>query len=215
MEIIRFNLLNNWADSDNRVLEIAIGVIQRGGAVVYPTDTVYGLGVNALEPHGIGRLFKIKKRPETKPVPVMVRDIEMAKQLAFIDRRAEKILTSVWPGPVTVVLEKKQIVPDILTAGKRTIGLRIPDCQFTRALMENLTEPITVTSANFSGQPPLTSCQKVVKVFEKAYPRPDLILDTGDLPASPPSTVLDLTGSQPKITRVGPVNKKQLLKMFK
>lgn len=215
MEIIRFNLLNNWADSDNRILEIAIGVIQRGGVIVYPTDTVYGLGVNALEPHRIGRLFKIKKRPKTKPVPVMVRDIEMAKQLAFIDRKAEKILTSVWPGPVTVVLEKKQIVPDILTAGKRTIGLRIPDCQFTRVLMENLAEPLTVTSANFSGQPPLTSCREVIKVFEKAYPRPDLILDSGDLPVSPPSTVLDLTGSQPKITRVGPVNKKQLLKMFK
>ncbi len=215
MEIIRFNLLNNWADSDNRILEIAIGVIRRGGVVVYPTDTVYGLGVNALESHGIGRLFKIKKRPETKPVPVMVRDIEMAKQLAFIDRKAEKVLASVWPGPVTVVLEKRQTVPDVLTAGKRTIGLRIPDCQFTRTLMENLTEPITIASANFSGQPPLTSCRGVIKVFEKAYPRPDLILDTGDLPASPPSTVLDLTGSQPKITRVGPVSKKQLLKMFK
>jgi L-threonylcarbamoyladenylate synthase len=145
----------------------------------------------------------------------MIRDIEMAKQLAFIDKKTEKILEVVWPGPVTVVLEKRQIVPAILTAGQRTIGLRIPDCQFAQALMENLTEPVTATSANFSGDPPLTSSLEVIKAFERAYPRPDLILDAGDLPANPPSTVLDLTGDRPKILRVGPVSKEELLKMFR
>jgi len=74
----------------------------------------------------------------------------MAKKLAFVDKKQEKILESVWPGQVTVVLEKRGIVPDVLTAGKRTIGLRIADCEFTKLLMENLNEPITATSANFS-----------------------------------------------------------------
>ncbi|MBU1255717.1 threonylcarbamoyl-AMP synthase [Patescibacteria group bacterium] len=211
MEIIRFNL----SDLDYRIIEIAVGVIKRGGSIVYPTDTVYGLGVNALKPHNIDRLFKIKKRPKTKPVPIMVRDIEMAKEIAFIDKKTEKALEQVWPGQVTVILEKKPIIPDVLTGNKRTVGLRIPNSQFTQLLMENLDEPITITSANFSGESPLISSAEVVRIFNKAYPRPDLILDAGDLPPSPPLTVLDLTSSQPKITRVGPITKKDLMKMLR
>lgn len=215
MEIIKFNLSGQWDDLDNKIIQTAAGVIQRGGGIVYPTDTVYGLGVSALKECDIERLFKIKKRPETKPIPVMIRDVEMAKELAYVDKRIEKALASVWPGPVTVVLEKKQVVPDILTANKKTIGLRIPDCPFTQLLMEKLAEPITATSANFSGQPPLASSREIIKIFEKAYPRPDLILDAGDLVNRQPSTVLDLTGSQPKILRVGPATKKELMNIFK
>jgi len=215
MDVIKFNLKGDWSDLDSQVIELAIKAIKRGGSIVYPTDTVYGLGVNALKPYSIERLFKIKKRPEGKPVPVMVKDIEMAKQLAYIDLKTEEVLNQVWPGQVTVVLEKRPIVPDILTAGRKTIGLRIPNHYFTQYLMENLDEPITATSANFSGQPPLSSSAQLLEVFNKAYPRPDLILDAGELPPSPPSTVLDLTDSQPKITRVGPISKKDLMEMLK
>jgi len=212
MEIIKFNLSG---ELDSRIIEITAGVIQRNGSIVYPTDTVYGLGVNALDKYNIERLFKIKKRPETKPVPVMIRDIAMAKTLSFINREKEKILEEIWPGPVTVILEKRDIVPDILTAGKKTIGLRIPDCLFTQALMDHLEKPITATSANLSGEPPLSFSREIIKIFAKAYPRPDLILDVGDLSESPPSTVLDLTSLKPKITRVGPVSKKELDKLFR
>jgi L-threonylcarbamoyladenylate synthase len=213
MEIIKVNLANDWRNPE--VINKAITILERNGSLVYPTDTVYGLGVNALRVHCLERLFKIKQRPETKPVPVMIRDIAMAKKLAFVDRKVEKVLAAVWPGPVTVILEKRDIVPDFLTAGKRTIGLRIADCRLTRALMANLEEPITATSANFSGQPPLNSASEVVEIFDKAYPRPDLILDAGQLPSSQPSTLLDLTGQQPKILRVGPTGKSDLLKMLK
>ena len=212
MEIIKINLSTDW--NNPKIIHKAITVIQRNGSIVYPTDTVYGLGVNALRAHCLERLFKIKKRPETKPVPVMIGDIAMAKKLAFVDRKTEKVLEAVWPGPVTVVLKKREIVPDILTAGKMTIGLRIPDCRLIQILLANLEEPITATSANFSGSPPLISVAEIIEIFAKAYPRPDLILDAGDLPNSPPSTVLDLTGSQPKILRVGPTSKKDLLKFL-
>jgi len=215
MKIIKFNLDGNWQDLDNNIIEIAAGVIQRGGSIVYPTDTVYGLGVNALREYSIKRLFKIKKRPETKPVPIIIRDIEMARKLAFINKKQEKILESVWPGKVTAILEKRNIIPDILTSGRKTIGLRIADCEFTRLLMENLEEPITATSANLSGEPSLISSADVIKVFNKTHPRPDLILDAGDLPESPASTVLDLTSQNPKITRVGPISKKNLMEMLK
>ncbi|MFH1460919.1 MAG: L-threonylcarbamoyladenylate synthase [Patescibacteria group bacterium] len=215
MEIIKVNLSGDWKEIDQKIIELAAGVIERNGAIIFPTDTVYGLGVRALNEYAIDRLFKIKKRPETKPVPVMVRDIKMARKLAYFDRKKEKILEQVWPGQVTVVLEKREVVPSILTAGQRTIGLRIADHPFVSALMEKLNEPITATSANFSGEPPMISSSLVIKTFEKAYPRPDLILDAGDLPISPPSTVLDLTSSKPKILRIGPVTKKDLMKMLK
>lgn len=215
MEIIKFNLSGDWRDLDQKIIELAAGVIERNGAIVFPTDTVYGLGVRALNEYAIEKLFKIKKRPETKPVPVMVRDIEMARKLAYLDRKKEKILEQVWPGQVTVVLEKREIVPSILTGGQRTIGLRIADHPFVNALMEKLNEPITATSANFSGQPPMISSSQVIKTFTKVYPLPDLILDAGDLPASPPSTVLDLTSPKPKILRIGPVTKKDLMRMLK
>lgn len=215
MKIIKFNLAGNWKDLDYNIIEIAAGVIQRGGSIVYPTDTVYGLGVNALREYSIERLFKIKKRPGTKPVPIIVRDIEMAKKLAFIDKKQEKILESIWPGQVTAVLEKRGVVSDILTAGKRTVGLRIADSEFIKLLMENLEEPITATSANFSGEPSLIHSADVIKIFNKAHPCPDLFLDAGDLPESPPSTVLDLTSQSPKITRVGPISKKDLMEMLK
>jgi L-threonylcarbamoyladenylate synthase len=210
MEIIKISDNN----IEPEIIQKALSIIERGGAVVYPTDTVYGLGVDALRDSSIERLFKIKKRPETKPVPVMVKDIEMAKKLAFVDKKTEEILEMVWPGPVTVVLEKRQIVPGVLTGGKRTVGLRIPDFWLTKAIMDSSETPLTATSANFSGQPPLTFSQEIIKTFERAYPRPDLILDIGDLPISSPSTVLDLTGSQPKILRVGPVNKEHLLNIL-
>ncbi len=213
MEIIKIDLSTDLPSSE--IIQKTITVVQRNGAVVYPTDTVYGLGVNALREPAVERLFKIKKRPATKPVPVIVRDLAMAKELAFVDRRTEKVLAAIWPGPVTVILKKREIVPDFLTAGKKTIGLRIADCRLARTLMAELEEPLTATSANFSGQPPLSSAAEVVKIFDKAYPRPDLILDAGQLPNNQPSTILDLTGQQPKISRVGPASKKDLLKLLK
>lgn len=190
-------------------------VLNRGGAVVFPTDTVYGLAVNALKEHAIERLFKIKKRPESKPIPIIVRDIEMIKKIAYTNSKIEKALADVWPGAVTVVLEKRGTVPEVLTGGKKTIGLRIPNCKIIQLLMEKLDYPITATSANFSGEPPIRYSKEIIDKFEKVYPRPDLFLNAGDLPENSPSTVLDLTGPKPKILRIGPITKKDLLKMIK
>lgn len=213
MEIIKVDLSVDW--QNQFVIKKAVEVIRAKGSLVYPTDTVYGLGVDGLSVLAIERLFKIKKRPANKPVPVIVRDMAMAKQLALFDRQTERILRAVWPGPVTVILRKKEIVSDVLTAGQPTIGLRIPNCKLVQAIMDNLEGPITATSANFSGQPALASSEQVIESFRRAYPRPDLILAAGSLPASLPSTVLDLTGPRPKILRVGPTSKNDLLKLLK
>lgn len=193
----------------------AVDILKRGGAVIFPTDTVYGLAVNATRVDAIERLFKIKKRPSSKPVPIIARDIAMVKKFAFVNDRIERVLNEIWPGPVTVVLEKKGDLPAILTGGRSTVGIRIPDCPVTQLLMEHLEWPITATSANFSGEPSLTYSMDIRRSFETAHPGPDLFLDAGDLSDNTPSTILDLTGSRPKILRVGPVSKGDLLKMFK
>lgn len=194
-----------------QVITEAVKMIRWGGSVVFPTDTVYGLGVDALSERAVSRLFRIKKRPLNKPVPIMVKDIAMAEQLAFIDRKIEKVLEQVWPGPVTVVLEKRGIIPSILTAGQSKIGLRIPNYRITQYLLEQFNKPITCTSANFSGEQPILCADEIIKIFQKIYPRPDIILDAGCLQNKTPSTVLDLTGAKPKILRIGPVTKKDLL----
>jgi len=192
----------------------ASNIIRERGSVVYPTDTVYGLAVNALDKSCLRQLFKIKKRPETKPIPVMIKDVAMAKKLAFIDKKMENILEKIWPGPVTAILEKRQIVPDILTANQNTIGLRIPDYQLIIDWLKLLDLPITGTSANFSGEEPISKPKEIIKVFKDHHPCPNLFLDAGDLSPNSPSTVIDLTTSQPKILRIGPVSKEELLRIF-
>ena len=192
----------------------AADVLSRGGVIAYPTDTVYGMGVNALRPECVERLFKIKKRPASKPVPVMVKDIAMARQIAYLNSRKEKIMKAVWPGPVTVVVEKRKELPDNLTASQWSVGLRIPDYEITQLLMEVVNFPVTTTSANISGDEPISDSQELNLLFQKNFPRPDLLLDAGQLPQSPPSAVLDLTGQKPKILRIGPVNKDNLLKLL-
>lgn len=193
----------------------AIDVLNCGGIVIFPTDTVYGLAVNILRDDAIEKLFTIKKRPSSKPVPIMVRDIEMAKKFAFIDRKIEKILNDVWPGQVTVILGKRKDISEKLTSGRRTVGLRISDCKIVKLLLENIDYPITATSANISGESPIIQSAEIMRVFENRDFQPDLFLDAGNLKNSSPSTVLDLTSDKPKILRVGPVTKKDLLNILR
>lgn len=216
MEIVRFNLSGDWQDIDQNIIEVAVGVMERGGSIVYPTDTVYGLGVDATNPESVRRLFKIKKRPEIKPVPIMVRDIEIAKKIAYINKEKEAVLNSVWPGPVTVILEKRSAygLPKNLTAGLRTVGIRIAGSPFTKELMKNLDIPISCTSANFSGENSIASSFELLEIFKKAVLRPDLILDAGDLSENKPSAVIDLTTGKPRILRMGPGTKEDLFKIL-
>lgn len=209
MRILKINL-NNLRESIDAISE-AVETIKNGGSIVYPTDTIYGLGVNALNNEAISRLFKIKRRPLGKAIPVIINNIEMARKIAYIDYRKDKILRKIWPSPITVILHKKDTVPNILTGAKDTIGIRIPDSELARILVSSLDAPITATSANISGEEPSLDIQKIIDRFNQTANKPDLILDAGNLPSSEPSTVLDLSGQKPKILRIGPVKKEQLL----
>ena len=212
MDIIKVNPENLRASQYG--IQKAAEIILRGGVVVAPTDTVYGLLADATREEVAKRIFKIKKRAETKPLPLIVRDIEMAKKLAFIDKRLEKILSIIWPGAVTVILEKKFNLPEIVTAHRRTIGLRIPDYKMINLLMEIVGRPLIATSANISEEPATNKINEILIRFRKEFLHPNLFLDAGDLKASEPSTVLDLSAPKPKIVRIGPVSPKKLMEIL-
>jgi len=178
----------------------AVKIIRQGGVVICPTDTVYGLLADTNNENAIRKIFKIKKRSKGKPIPIFVKDIEMAKELAFIDKKQEKFLKMVWPGKVTVVLKRKNVLPRILFGNKKTIGLRIPDYKLISLLLKKLNYPLTGTSANISGKPASTKIKEVLKQFGKE--KADLVLNYGDLKFSLPSIVIDLTGRNIKILRI-------------
>lgn len=221
MKILKINSDN----PEKEIIDKVVEAIKKGKVIIYPTDTVYGLGVNALDEKAVKKIFQIKGRDFNKPISIIVKDIEMAKKVASFGKDIEKILEKIFPGPVTVILFKKKILSEILTGGTEKIGLRIPDCKFTRILMENLDFPITTTSANISGSPVSTDIQEILNQFENQKIKPDLIIDAGILSesqpafakatAGKPSTVLDLTGLEPEILRVGPVSKEEFLKVLK
>lgn len=193
--------LNNNID---QAVKESISVLNRGGSVVYPTETLYGLGANALDVKAVKKIFQIKKRPKTKPLPILVKNLRWVQELAFVDNKAKKILKALWPGPITVVLPKKDIVPFILTANSPKVAVRISSHYFVNELLDSFGYPLIATSANISGQEPSNRIENIIKTFKNSEPKPDLIVNAGDLAESDSSTILDLTQNNPKILRVGP-----------
>ena len=187
----------------NSFIPKALKLLKTGKVIICPTDTVYGLVANAANEKAVKKIFKIKKREKGKPIPIFVKDIEMAKKLALIGEKQEKFLKKVWPGKVTAVLKRKKNcgLPAILFGGKKTIGLRIPNYRLVNELLKRLNKPLTGTSANISGKPALTGNKEVLEQFENQKDKPDLFLDAGSLPKSFPSKVIDLTKDKIKILR--------------
>lgn len=211
MEILKFDLNN----PDQEVVGRAGNIIKSGGVVVFPTDTVYGLAVNALDENAVKKLFAIKMRDAKKPVSIIVESVKLARVYTAISKKAETILEKLFPGPVTVILRKKEKLPDILTAGGDTVGVRIPSNTFTALLAAELEFPYTATSANISGEPPSGKIDDVKKIFSESELEPDLLIDAGDLAPSEPSTVIDLAGERPQILRTGPLSKERLFEIIK
>lgn len=207
------NLENNF--SHELASKEAALTLLKDGIIVYPTDTIYGLGANALNPVAIDKIFKIKKRPPQKPIPIIVSSIEMAKAIAFVDRDKERILRELWPGPYTFVFSKKSIMPKELTAGEKTVAIRLPANDFCQSLLADFEGPITATSANVSGEETASTARQIAERFEKEKHQPDLVVDAGFLPEQNPSTIIDLTAEVPTILRVNPTTKDKLLEILK
>lgn len=189
------------------IVKITVKSIKQGEVVVCPTDTVYGLLADATNEKAIKKLLKIKKRRTQKPIPIFVKDLKTAKRLAQINKNQEKFLRKVWPGKVTTVLKRKNKLPKILFAERKTIGLRIPKYKLVQDLFKKLNCPLTGTSANISGKPASNNIKEIINQFKNqpsaknSGGQPDLIINAGNLPKSKPSTVLDLTVWPLKILR--------------
>ena len=166
------------------IIERAAAVLMHDGIVVYPTETVYGLGADALSEIAILRVYEAKKRPLGQPVSIAVSDFDMLAAVAYVDGSMQKFIETFLPGPVTVVLRAKHTLPAMLTGGTGLIGVRIPSHDLALRLIERFDSPITATSANLHGAKDPTTPD------ECTVPR-DLLIDGGRLPGTP-STVVDL-----------------------
>ncbi len=180
----------------------------RGGVLVLPTDTVYGLVCNAENKEAVEGIFKIKNRDESKPIGVFVKDIGMAKRIADIDEGRHGILEKYWPGRITFILSKygkgsNSYSRFALVGADNTIGIRIPDYALITDLFEEINFPLAQTSANISGRQASADINEVLKQFIGRLDKPDLIIDAGVLERHQASTVVDLTSDKPEILRQG------------
>jgi len=171
----------------------ASDIIKENGIVIYPTETVYGIGANIFSNVALEKVFAIKKRDKDKPVSIAVSDLKMMESLVYIGEKEKRFIEIFLPGPVTVVMKKKEKVPDMLTSGSELVGIRFPAHNTTIKLIELAGVPITSTSANFSGETPP---QRVDEIRISA----DYIIDGGECTGEP-STVVDLANL--KIIRKG------------
>jgi L-threonylcarbamoyladenylate synthase len=192
-----------------KILFLAEKILTSGGVVIGPTDTVYGIFGKATDSRIIKKIFKMKGRHPEKAFPIFTKDIATARKLAYISDIKAKFLEKVWPGPVTVVFHHKEKLPQIITGGLSTIGIRIPNHQFLRELLKRLDFPLVQTSANVSGKPPAKNVEEVKEYFDKQKIRPDLIIDGGEI-IGQASTVINFTGREPIILRFGAVTKEEL-----
>ena len=181
----------------------AAGIIRAGGLVAFPTETVYGLGANALDPAAVQKIFEMKGRPETSPLIVHVASVEMAREIvAEWPPLAEDLARQWWPGPLTLVLPKKSIVPDIVTAGLPTVGVRMPNHPVALALIEEAGVPVAAPSANrFTGLSP-TTAEHVRAAFGDAVP----MLEGGPCAVGIESTVVAIEGGELKLLRPGMIS---------
>jgi L-threonylcarbamoyladenylate synthase len=190
----------------------AASLLRAGRLVAFPTETVYGLGANALDPEAVARIYAAKGRPTTSPLIVHVASVEMAKSLVIEWPAAADLLTEkFWPGPLTLVLPKQPQVPNIVTAGLPTVGIRMPAHPIALALIKASGVPLAAPSANRFTELSPTSADHVRRSLGKAV---DLILDGGPCPVGIESTVVSLVGSQPVLLRPGGIARAEIEKLI-
>jgi L-threonylcarbamoyladenylate synthase len=190
------------------LLARAAQVIRGGGLVAFPTETVYGLGANALDPKAVARVFEAKGRPETSPLIVHVSSIDMARTVAREwPKQAEALAHAFWPGPLTLVLPRQPHVPGNVTAGLDTVGVRQPGHPVALELIREAGTPIAAPSANRFTELSPTTAEHVRKALGD---RVDLILDGGPCAVGIESTVLSLSGPRPRLLRPGMISRERI-----
>jgi L-threonylcarbamoyladenylate synthase len=181
---------------DEKIINEAIDVLADGGVVLYPTDTVYGLGANIFDGRAVRRVFEIKQRSLLKPLSILVSDVNAINLVAKVSLEQKKVINSHLPGPYTFILNKRKIVPRVVTSGSLYVGVRVPDNEIACRLASLF--PITTTSANLSDEDVLSTPKEIMDQLGCDV---DLVIDVDELNSNHASKIVDLSGRNPKIIR--------------
>ena len=184
----------------------AIRVIKIGGLIVYPTDTVYGLGCDPFNRLAVKRLIDAKGQRK-KPLPILASDVEHVKIVAEVTEAAEKLARKFWPGPLTIVLKKKPLLPQMVTFGRDTVGVRVPNHPVALELLRRCDGLLIGTSANISGKKPTATAEEAANQLGGKI---DLILDGGRTRLRKGSTVINLADRRFRLERVGPISLREI-----
>lgn len=194
---------------DREILIQAAGLLKQGKLVAFPTETVYGLGANGLDERAVAEIYQAKGRPSDNPLILHIAEKQDISQLVtHVPTNAKVLMDAFWPGPLTIVLQRKPIVPDIVTGGLETVAVRLPDSVVARQLITLAGMPIAAPSANTSGRPSPTSAQAVLADLEG---RIDGVVDAGKCEIGVESTVVDCTTPVPTLLRPGGITLEMLI----
>ena len=204
-ERIRFSAQDT--DSLSQAVEKAVTVLEQGGVMLYPTDTIYGLGADATNRGAIETINQIKDRDESKAQLILASDVAMAEMYGSFHHIAKKLAATFWPGPLTILVPKTEVLPDVLTAGSLLVGIRVPDHAFCVEVTRKFGRPITSTSANISGRQPAATVDEILKTFGDNARDIDLVIEEADrvITDPTPSTLVKIEGDRVAILREGAV----------
>lgn len=204
----------NWKKSINKnELKEVIKILKNNGIIIFPTETVYGIGGNALSDEVIDRIYKVKNRPRSKAVNIMVSNFNEIKKYAEITSELEeKIIKSCMPGAITLILKKKSDFGNYFTANNNTIGVRIPNNKIINTILNNIDFPIIAPSANISGKPSGIEVNNIIEDFKNSV---DAIIDGGKAHLGVSSTIIQVVNNEIKILRQGKITKEEILEKIK
>lgn len=204
------NYLDCRNEIDDKKLQEVANIIRQGGIIVFPTETVYGIGTNGLDSKSISKLYHVKQRPLNKPISLLVSSLEMVKAVTEnISDIEYKLMEAFFPGPLTIILKKNKLVPNNLTNNTDTVGIRLPDNIIARKLIEYANVPIATPSANISGRSSGTNIQDIIKDFGDKV---DYYIDGGPSKLGIGSTIVKIEDNKPLILREGSISKEQINK---
>lgn len=207
IDTIAYNLLEMTKAEQAAVYEEAGAVIRAGGTVVFPTETVYGLGADALNPAAVAAIYRAKGRPSDNPLIIHVADYDLSAIVREIPPVARQLMELYWPGPLTIILKKQPAVPDVTTGSLDTVGVRMPDQEAALALIRASRRFIAAPSANISGRPSPTTFGRCVEDLDG---RVDRILGMDPSRVGLESTIIDVTGEVPELLRPGAITREML-----
>lgn len=205
--------MQNYLDFKEKIdytkLKEVARTIKQGGVVVFPTETVYGIGANGLSANAVKRIYEVKQRPLNKPISLLVNGTDMINEIAQDITDLEKaLIREFFPGPLTIILKKKDIVPNIVTANSNTVGVRMPSNEIALKLIEYAGVPIATPSANISGKPSGTNMEDIMKDFEGKV---DYFVDDGPSKIGISSTIVQVIDGVPHILRQGKITEEQIM----